>query len=222
MTTDSISPEFSQDLKQALLVLKQGGVVAFPTETYYGLAVDPFNSQAVERLFQLKQRPVAKPILVLIDDRDRLSSLAAEIPPQFASLMDRFWPGPLTLIFPVKGDVPPALTADTGTIGVRISSHFLAAAFCALAGGAITATSANLSGRMPAVSEQEVLAQFGNRLDCFLKAGPTLGGAASTIIAAHQGGVRLVREGAISFSRITDMSSCQALQNTEDQAKRFE
>lgn len=206
MTTVGISPELSQDLQQALLVLKQGGVVAFPTETYYGLAVDPFNSQAVERLFQLKRRSAAKPILLLIDGRDRLSSLVAEIPPQFYPLMDRLWPGPLTLIFPAKADLPHALTADTGTVGVRISSHPLAVNLCALAGGAITATSANLSGRMPAASEQEVVAQFGDRLDWLLKAGLTPGGAVSTIIAPHQDGLRLVREGVIPFSKITSLS----------------
>lgn len=200
--TDSISPEVSQDLNSALLVLKQGGVVAFPTETYYGLAVDPFNSQALERLFQLKRRPAAKPVLVLIDKQERLSDLAAEIPPQFQSLMDRFWPGPLTLIFPAQPNLSHTLTADTGTVGVRISSHPLALAFCALAGGAITATSANLSGVTPAANEQEVLTQFGSRLDWLLKAGPTPGGQASTIVATHGSGLRLVREGVIPFGEI--------------------
>lgn len=200
--TDSISLELQEELQSALLVLKQGGVVAFPTETYYGLAVDPFNSQAVERLFYLKHRPVAKPVLVLIDKQERLSDLAAEIPGQFQPLMDRFWPGPLTLIFPAQPNLPHALTADTGTVGVRISSHPLALALCSLAGGAITATSANLSGVRPAANEQEVLAQFGSRLDCLLKAGPTRGGQASTIVATCGSGLRLVREGVIPFGEI--------------------
>ena len=200
--TDFISSELHQDLTSALLVLKQGGVVAFPTETYYGLAVDPFNSQAVERLFLLKQRPSAKPILVLIDRQERLSDLCAEIPGQFQPLLDRFWPGPLTLIFPALPDLSPPLTAGTGTVGVRISSHPLALAFCALAGGAITATSANLSGLRPAASEHEVLVQFGTHLDWLVKGGATQGGLASTIVAADRGGLRLVREGVIPFGEI--------------------
>ena len=199
---DGIPPELSQDLKSALVVLKQGGVVAFPTETYYGLAVDPFNSQALERLFHLKCRPAAKPILVLIDQQERLSQLAGEIPGQFQPLMDRFWPGPLTLIFPAQQHLSHTLTAGTGTVGIRISSHPLASALCFLAGGTITATSANLSGLPPAASEREVLAQFGSRLDWLLKAGSTQGGLASTIVTTDGGGLRLVREGAYPFSEI--------------------
>jgi L-threonylcarbamoyladenylate synthase len=191
-----------QDLQQALLVLRQGGVVAFPTETYYGLAVDPFNSQALERLFQMKRRPAEKPILVLIDSQEHLPLLASEVPNQFHALMDRFWPGPLTLIFPAQPHLSPVLTAGTGTIGLRISSHPLARSLTALSAGAITATSANISGRPPAVTEQEVLAQFGHDLDWLLKAGSTAGGTASTIIAADQGGLRLVRQGVIPFSEV--------------------
>lgn len=202
---DSTSPGSSQDLQQALLVLKQGGVVAFPTETYYGLAVDPFNCQAVERLFQLKRRPASKPVLVLINDQNRLSRLAAETPSQFHPLMERFWPGPLTLIFPARSDLPLSLTAATGTVGIRVSSHPLAAQFCALAGGAITATSANLSGHRPAASELEVVGQFGRRLDWLLRGGSTPGGAASTIVALHQNGLRLVREGVIPSRAIMSL-----------------
>lgn len=203
--SDSISPEQRQDLQQALLVFKQGGIVAFPTETYYGLAVDPFNSQAVERLFLLKHRADAKPILLLIDKQERLSRMATEVPPQFWPLMDRFWPGPLTLIFPSRDHLPPALTAGTGTVGIRISSHPLAFLFSSLAGGAITATSANLSGIRPAANEHEVLSQFGKQLDWLLKAGPTPGGAPSTIVAAQGGGLQLVRDGVIPYGEIASL-----------------
>ncbi len=199
---DALSNTLHPDLQQALLVLRQGGVVAFPTETYYGLAVDPFNSQALDRLFQLKRRPLAKPILVLINSQEQLPRLAADIPGRFQPLMDRFWPGPLTLIFPAQLDLLPALTAGTGTVGVRISSHPLAQSFCTAAGGAITATSANLSGHAPAVSEQEVLAQFGHGLDWLLKGGATQGGPASTIITANLGTLGLIRQGAIPFGEV--------------------
>jgi len=190
------------DLQQSLLVLSQVGVVAFPTETYYGLAVDPFNHQALDRLFQLKQRPLAKPILVLIDNQGHLPRLVAEIPDRFQPLMGRFWPGPLTLIFPAHPHLSPILTAGTGTVGVRISSHPLAQRLCASAGGAITATSANLSGHAPAASEQEVLAQFGQRLDWLLKGGPTHGGPASTIVTADRDALCVIRQGAIPFGVI--------------------
>lgn len=199
---DDLSPALRQDIQQALLVIRQGGVVAFPTETYYGLAVDPFNAQALDRLFRLKKRPAAKPLLVLIDQPRQLPRLAADIPDLFLPLMDRYWPGPLTLIFPARPGLPLALTAGTGTVGVRISSHPLACCLCALAGGVITATSANLSGQAPAASEHEVLAQFGARLDGLLKAGPTQGGPASTIVAATPAGLTLIRQGGIPFREV--------------------
>jgi len=197
-------PELRQGLQQAVLVLKEGGVVAFPTETYYGLAVDPFNPQAVERLFRLKNRAAAKPIALLVDRQARLSALAAEIPCLFQPLIDRFWPGPLTLIFPAHPNLPPILTAGSETIGVRISSHPLALALSSLAGGAITATSANHSERRPAVSEEEVVCQFGTGLDCLVRGGMTQGGAPSTIVSLDHGRLRLIREGAIPFSRVLD------------------
>lgn len=191
------------DLQQALLVLRQGGVVAFPTETYYGLAVDPFNSQAVGRLFEVKRRPAAKPILVLIESVNQLPRLTLETPGQFLPLMAALWPGPLTLIFPAQPTLSSRLTAGTSTIGIRVSSHPVARTLCALSGGAITATSANRSGGQPARTEQEVFAQFGHDLDLILKGGPTTGGLASTIIAPLSGGgVRLVREGAITFAEV--------------------
>lgn len=198
---EAFAASLSSDLQQAVLVLRQGGVVAFPTETYYGLAVDPFNGQAVARLFAVKRRPASKPVLVLIEDRDHLQRLTVETPEQFSPLMAAFWPGPLTLIFPAQPTLSTYLTAETGTIGIRVSSHPLALKLCALAGGAITATSANRSGCPPARTEQEVTAQFGQEVDWLVTGGPTRGGLASTIIAATSGGgLRLVRGGVIDFS----------------------
>ncbi len=200
--SDELSATDRHALEQAGLVLSQGGVVAFPTETYYGLAVDPFNDQALARLFQLKQRPAQKPVLVLIDRPERLPLLAASVPDQYRPLISHFWPGPLTLIFPALPSLPPTLTAGTGTIGVRISSHPLARCLTAMAGGTITATSANLSGLSPATTPREVAAQFGPGLDFLLPAGPTRGGVASTIVAPCHAGVMLLREGAIPLAEV--------------------
>ena len=199
---DDLSATQRHDLQQAVLVLRQGGVVAFPTETYYGLAVDPFNDQALERLFQLKKRPAQKPVLVLIDSQKRLPLLASEIPGQFRPLMERFWPGPLTLIFPARPNLSSTLTASTGTVGVRISSQPLAHSLTAMAGGVITATSANLSGLSPATTAQEIMTQFGHGLDWLLQGGPTQGGLASTIVAPCDKGLTLIREGAIPFAEV--------------------
>ena len=111
------------DLNRAVAVLNNGGVVAFPTETYYGLAVDPLNPLALNHLFALKQRDIAKPILTLVDNRESLISLVHEVPIVYSQLMEKFWPGPLTLIFQAKINLPTLLTAGTSTIGVRQSSH---------------------------------------------------------------------------------------------------
>ncbi|MDP2106616.1 MAG: L-threonylcarbamoyladenylate synthase [Desulfobulbaceae bacterium] len=209
---DAHSATLTYDLQQALLVLRQGGVVAFPTETYYGLAVDPFNGHAVDHLFELKRRPAVKPVLVLIDGLDQLARLTVGVPEQFSSLMGAFWPGPLTLIFSALPSLCTQLTAGTGTIGLRISSHPFARQLCLLAGGAITATSANRSGSQPARTEQEVVAQFGHEVDWVVKGGPTRGGLASTIIAAKPGGgLCLVREGVIPFA---EACSCLAMKSS--------
>ncbi len=198
--TDGPAGPPSAEERRAALVIRQGGVVAFPTETYYGLAVDPFNDQALARLFRLKQRPLTKPVLVLIKAVSGLERLASGIPPQFKPLMARFWPGPLTLIFPARPGLSPLLTAGTGTVGVRLSSHPQARRLAALAGGAITATSANLSGQPPAAGEAEVLRQFGAELDYLLAGGDTAGGQPSTVLAAAgEAGLTLVRPGALAF-----------------------
>lgn len=190
------------DLAKAAAIITDGGLVAFPTETYYGLAVDPFNEQALARLFKVKQRPAAKPILALIDTRDQLRQLTDQVPRQFSSLMDQFWPGPLTLLFPAAASLSLILTAGTGTVGVRLSSHPIARELVRLTGRPITATSANLSGWTPATSPQEVCAQFGTRLDGVVQAGNTPGGRCSTIVGISAEGLALIRDGVIPFSDI--------------------
>src|SRR5262245_61494406 len=103
-------------------VTQRGDVVAIPTETYYGLGVDPFNPKAVDRLLALKDREAGKPILVLIGSLDQLSSLVQEVPSAASSLIETFWPGPLTIVFPARPSLPTSLTAGTGSVGVRLSS----------------------------------------------------------------------------------------------------
>jgi len=194
--------KWAREIEQAVVIIAQGGIVAFPTETYYGLAVNPFSHQALERLFSLKQRPTAKPILTLISHLGQLSELTASIPDLFKPLLAEFWPGPLTLIFKAKPGLPNLLTAGTSTVGSRISSHPLAQELVKSAGMPITATSANISGQLPAISAAEVRRCFGPKLDWLIDGGITRGGAGSTIIGHDQDGLRLIREGAIAFARI--------------------
>ena len=190
------------DLNRAVDVLHRGGVVAFPTETYYGLAVDPLNPLALNHLFILKQRGISKPILTLVDDKESLSCLVKEIPPIFEPIMNEFWPGPLTLIFPARVDLPLLLTAGTSTIGVRQSSHPFARQLLRAFGRPITATSANISGSAAAVDAYGVRAQFGSKLDMIFDGGRTPGIAGSTIIGFEGDKLKLVREGVIAFKDI--------------------
>lgn len=190
------------DLNRAVAVLNEGGVVAFPTETYYGLAVDPLNPMALNYLFTLKQRDIAKPILTLVDDRDSLSSLVHEIPIVYNQLMEKFWPGPLTLIFQAKINLPILLTAGTSTIGVRQSSHPFARQLLRAFGRPITATSANISGQDAAVDAYEVKAHFGDQIDMVFDGGMAPGILGSTIIGLDGIQLNLIREGVIPYEEI--------------------
>lgn len=189
-------------LAHACAVLRAGGVVAFPTETYYGLAVDPFNQAALSRLFALKGRSPDKPVLLIVDNPSHLSSLVMEIPPAFTILMQKFWPGPLTLVFPGAASLPEMLTGCRGTIGARVSSHPVARQLVRGFGRPITATSANLSGHPAAVTASGVLDQLGSEVDAVLDGGETPGGQGSTILGYQEGKVCLLRAGVIPFAQI--------------------
>ena len=190
------------DLNRAVAVLNGGGVVAFPTETYYGLAVDPLNPLALNHLFSLKQRDISKPILTLVDDRASLSFLAQDIPIIYEPLMKEFWPGPLTLIFQARLNLPTLLTAGTSTIGVRHSSHPFARQLLRAFGRPLTATSANISGYAAAVDAYEVKTQFGSKIDVIFDGGRTPGTVGSTIIGLEGDRLKLIREGVIPYRDI--------------------
>lgn len=181
----------------AVAQLQQGQVVAFPTETYYGLAVDPNNESAVAALFNLKQRPVDKPLLLLVKNTSQLSHLISHVPPELTPLMEKYWPGPLTLIFPAHPLVNNKITAGTGTVGVRISPHPIAEKIVREFGRAVTATSANISGMAPAKTAQEVVDMFGDDIDYVLDGGGTTAGLCSTIIGVKNAQLQVIRRGAI-------------------------
>lgn len=194
----------SEDLAQAAKVIRSGGVVAFPTETYYGLAVDPFNPEALDRLFRLKRRDANKPVLTVIHSAEELFLLAKEIPSLYQPLMRIFWPGPLTLIFDGLSTLPPLLTGNTGTVGVRISSNVVAQRLAEAAGQPITATSANISGQPPAINAKQVEEQFRRDIDWVVDGGETPGGTGSTIIGCNKNELILIRRGVLSYERIVD------------------
>ncbi|MBI4791439.1 MAG: threonylcarbamoyl-AMP synthase [Deltaproteobacteria bacterium] len=190
-------------LRDALDVIRRGGVVAIPTETYYGLAVDPFNRDAVARLFALKKRSAAKPLLTLIPGRQHLALLTAAIPPVYPPLMD-FWPGPLTLVFQARLTLSPLVTGGTGTVGARISSHPVAQLLVRALDQPVTATSANISGHAAAVTADEVRAAFGGSIDLVIDGGRTPGGMGSTLVGVRDGRLLLIRAGVIDFEKIKE------------------
>jgi len=180
-------------------VVRRGGVIAFPTETFYGLGVDPLNVQAVQRLYALKGRsPQTSPILVLIRSRHELLALVSEITPAAERLMQACWPGPLTLVFRAAVAVPLVLTAGTGTIGVRYSAHPVVEQVLEVTGGPLTGTSANRTGQPPATTAAEVEHAFGAVVDLIVNGGPTPGGLPSTVVDTTVSPPRLIREGCVT------------------------
>ena len=198
---DPIQPLHEQ-LRPAVEILRAGGMVAYPTETFYGLAVDAVNRDAIKKIFAVKQREESQPLLILIPDRPYLSRYAIAVPPQAETLMDRFWPGPLTIIFEASPHLPAELCAHTGTVAIRMSPHPVAQALVEAFGGALTSTSANLSGLPSTTTADEVQQQLGEGIDLIIDAGPTAGGKPSTIVDVTVPSLRLVRQGAIGFDEI--------------------
>lgn len=196
-------------IRRAVQILQADGVVAYPTETFYGLAVAAMNDKAIGKLFHIKGRAFSNPIALIAGDESEISTLVTEIPDAARRLMQAFWPGPLTLLFSASPRISPLLTAGTGKIGVRISSHPIAAGLSRHMGGPITATSANLSGAPECSTAADVLANLGEHIDLLIDGGPTSGVKGSTLLDITTDPPVYLREGAITRLNIEE-----ALKNT--------
>jgi L-threonylcarbamoyladenylate synthase len=181
-------------------LVQAGGVLAVPTETYYGLGVNPFDGAAVAHLLSIKGRPDGKPILILIGDQAQLQDLVTDVSPAAQVLMEAFWPGPLTLVFSASARLPKYVTAETGTVGVRYTSHAALAKLLRYT-GPLTGTSANRSGEPPVQTAAEVERTIGTLVDVIVDDGPALGGLPSTVLSVCDG-VRMIREGPIDRAMI--------------------
>jgi L-threonylcarbamoyladenylate synthase len=179
-----------------------GGVIAYPTDTFYGLGADPRDPNAVKRLYGIKGRKADQPILLLINKSEDVKEWAAEISPVSENLMMKFWPGPLTLVFKARADVLRELTAGTGTIGLRVPGSELTRSLLDFLGIALTGTSANVSGRPDPRTIDEVMASVGDKVDLVLDGGRTAGGMPSTIVDVSAGRPRLLREGKLPFREV--------------------
>lgn len=187
--------ESAEAFHAALSALRRGEVVVFPTETFYGLGADALNGEAVEKVFSLKGRDPNSPIAVIVADRKMLGEIVTEIPEPAKRLMERFWPGPLTLVLPARKGLAAPLLNREGKIGVRVSSHPLAARLTRGLGRPLTATSANLSGREPARTVAEARAYFSGKIEVFLDGGRLEGKKGSTVAEVRGGKLRMIREG---------------------------
>jgi len=189
-------------IAEAAAVIRQGGVIAFPTRGLYGLGADAFNPDAVEWVAKIKQRPEQNPILVLIDSKKQLESLVMHIPPAADAIMEAFWPGRVTLVFEARNSLPDQLTAQTGKIGVRLPGHPAACALVKHVRGPVTGTSANLSGRAGCRRAQDLDLQLAGQLDLILDGGTLRGGTGSTVVDVTVDPPRILREGQVAANDI--------------------
>lgn len=199
---------------QVRRVLGEGGLIALPTESFYGLAVAPFDEQALARLWQVKGRSKGKPILVLIGDRSQLTPLVRNIPPAASVLMDAFWPGPLTIVFPAAPRLSDAVTAGTSSVGIRLSACQPLVDLLRRI-GPVTGTSANRESMPPSRTAEEVQHNLGDVLDLIIDAGPTPGGQPSTVIDVR-GPIQIIRDGSIGRSAIVAKLAIHGLHLDED------
>lgn len=180
LTVDADRPS-SHVIEEAVAVLRKGGLVGFPTETFYGLGAAMSSEEAVARIFRVKGRPESKPLLVLVESVP-MAEMVAEVSATARELMARHWPGALTLILPARPSVPVPVTAGTGTVGVRYSAHPVASALVRALHEPVTAPSANRSGEAAPTTAEEVLAAFAGEIEVLIDGGPTAGGLPSTVL----------------------------------------
>ncbi len=189
-------------IEWAAEAIVDGGVIALPTDTVYGLAAALTHPAALERIFEIKGRDLSKTLPILISSPDKLSHLAEGIDARIALLLETFWPGPLTMVVSAVPGLADAVVAPDGTIGVRMPNHSLALEVIGKAGGMVACTSANRSGQPPARTSAEVAATIGRMIDLTLDGGITPGGVPSTVLAIRDGRPVVLREGAISIEEI--------------------
>ena len=193
-------------LHEAVEKLKNGGIIAYPTETYYGLGAKFDIEESLKKIYVMKKRPIEKALPLIIGEKGLLSNLAIKINSMANLLMDAYWPGPLTLIFPAKENLSEYITAGTHKVAVRIPGESFALALAEASGFPITATSANLSGLPPAMDTDTILQYFGDEIDLIIDGGPAPGGLPSTIIDVTGDNMIMLREGPIRKEFLTSIS----------------
>jgi len=189
-------------MKEIVALLNAGGIIAYPTETIYGLGVDALNEKAVRRLFETKSRPLDKPVSVLVRDTQMLSRVVSRVPSVARSIMGRYWPGPVTIIFPASKDLPPVLTGQTGAVGARVSPHPFVRRLFDSFDSPLTSTSANLSGGRSLIEPEDIIRTFGGMIDLVVGMSEFVESVVSTVIDVTDESIRVVREGSVRIEGI--------------------
>lgn len=189
---------------RAVRLLREGGLIAYPTDTLYGLGCNAFNDTAVLRVFEIKQRPRTDPLPILIAEEAELTDLVATVPEVATTLLRRFWPGALTLIFRKGRWVPPIVSGGGETVAIRLPNHPIPRSLIRAAGVPMVGTSANIHGGASPVVAQHVVFELGDQVDMILDGGRTPLGRESTVVDVTQDPPRVVREGAIPRSQVEE------------------
>jgi len=197
-SSNELTDALERQVALAVDILRQGGVVAYPTDTLYGLGADAFNEQAVERVFAIKGRPHGMPLPLLIADADALSQVASDVPPLARVLAERFWPGALTLVIPRSANVPELVSGRGWKVGVRVPDHPVPRELARRLGAPITGTSANKSGGPDPRTAEDVRTQLGEMIDLVIEGGDPPAGQPSTVLDLTGPSPRIVRQGAIT------------------------
>jgi L-threonylcarbamoyladenylate synthase len=200
-----ISHKVLKQISQAIVILKQGGVIAFPTDTVYGLAANINIPEAVERIYRVKGRSYVKALPLIISRPSQLDEITGYISPTAKLLINRFWPGPFTIIVNKLKTIPDIVTSGNLTVAVRVSSHPVPAVLVDGLGNPVTGTSANLSGRPSPQKAEEVFSQLGSMVDMIIEDDEDVSGIESTIVDVSTDIIRIVRKGAIPAEVIEDI-----------------
>ena len=192
----------NEKIKEVAKCIKQGGIAVFPTETVYGIGVNGLNENAIKKLYEVKQRPEKKPISLLVNSLDMINEIAKDITTVEYALIEKFFPGPLTLVLKKKDIVPNILTPDIDTVGIRMPANEIALKLIEYAGVPIATSSCNISGKPSATNLQEIIKDFEGKVDYFIDNGPSKIGLASTVVQMIGGEPKILRQGYITKEEI--------------------
>ncbi len=189
-------------LKQPAEIIRNGGIVLFPTETVYGIGTNGLNETAIKKLFKIKQRPLNKPISLLVNSIDMINKIAKDITEIEYSIIKEFFPGPLTIVLKKKDIVPNILTANDNTVGIRMPSNDIALKLIEYTGFPIATSSANISSQPSGTRLQDIIKDFDGKADCFIDSGPSKIGLSSTVVQVIDGIPHILRQGTITEKQI--------------------